>query len=96
MSSNVSYQLFNKQLGEYEGTTTGYYCTENQNMYDTYASTCVNYFESKVQVENAFQSQLNLSELYKGVTPFNVIKTNFMDRDILNSNNSNNSNNSSK
>jgi hypothetical protein len=83
-ASNVSYQLFNKQLEEYQGSTAGYYCIDNQNMYDKYASTCVNSFESKVQVEAAFQSQLNLSELYKGVTPFNVIKTNFMDRDILN------------
>ena len=74
MSNNVSYQLFNKQLTELQHLN--YACPQD----GKYLSTCISEQDSGVLVENAFQSQLRLSEYYKGQTKFEVIKTNFMDR----------------
>ena len=80
MSNNVSYQLFNKQL-EPVDSAMYYSCTPFDSKY---LSTCVNSSESELAVENAFQSQLNLSEYYKGVSVFDAVKTQFMDRTLEN------------
>ena len=78
MSNNVSYQLFNKQLTELQHLN--YACPQD----GQYLSTCVPENESSILVENAFQNQLRLSEYYKGQTNFEIIKTNFMDRNMEN------------
>ena len=74
MSNNVSYQLFNKQLGEPKEYNI---CKPNE--CDKYLSFCVDTLNSSNEVETAFQSQLSLSEYYKGKSVFNAVKKNFMD-----------------
>ena len=74
MSNNVSYQLFNKQLSEPKE-----YNICQHHSCGKYLSFCVDKLESANEVETAFQSQLNLSEYYKGKSVFNAVKKNFMD-----------------
>jgi len=74
MSNNVSYQLFNKQLSEPKEFKP---C--NQHGCDKYLSFCVDTLQSANEVETAFQSQLSLSEYYKGKSVFDAVKKNFMD-----------------
>jgi hypothetical protein len=80
MSNNVSYQLFNKQLEE-SNKAMYYSCTPVDSKF---LSTCVDSSESELAVEKAFQSQLNLSEYYKGTSVFSAVKTQFMDRTMEN------------
>jgi len=72
---NVSAQLYFKQLPE-DKSAASYNC---QNTFPN-LSTCVNNVETDRQLENAFQKQLDLSEIYKSPTIFNKMKEEFMDQ----------------
>ena len=70
---NVSAQLYFKQLPE---DKLSFNC---ENTFPN-LSTCVNNVETDKQIENAFQKQLELSEMYKSPKIFNKIKEDFMDQ----------------
>ena len=74
-TQNVSAQLYFKQLPE-DKASGNYNCKE------TYPnlSTCVNDVNTDAQIENAFQDQLDLSEIYKSPVIFNRMKQEFMDK----------------
>jgi len=72
-TQNVSAQLYFKQLPA--DKSAGSYNCENTG---PYLSTCVNNVETDTQIENAFQDQLNLSEIYKSPQIFNKVKEQFM------------------
>uniref|UniRef100_A0A6C0AZI8 Uncharacterized protein n=1 Tax=viral metagenome TaxID=1070528 RepID=A0A6C0AZI8_9ZZZZ len=74
-TQNVSAQLYFKQLPE-DKSAASYNC---QNTYPN-LSTCVDNVQTDTNIENAFQSQLNLSEYYKSPEVFNAIKKDFMDQ----------------
>ena len=75
--TNISAQLFNKQLPPDERATY-YGC--NNDVLTTDLTTCVNYVKSDDQIEGTFQKQLDLSDYYKGNSVFEEIKKDFMDR----------------
>jgi hypothetical protein len=80
-TQNVSAQLYFKQLpGDPSAGKFG--CNETGDV----LSTCVNDLQTDVQVENAFQSQLNLSEYYKSPFVFNSMKKDYMDKTMEGSN----------
>jgi hypothetical protein len=72
-TQNVSAQLYFKQLPQ-----------ENLSFCDNpgseYLSTCVNNVATDVQLENTFQKQLDLSEIFKSPEMFEKIKKNFSDQ----------------
>ena len=74
-TQNVSAQLYFKQLTEDKASG-------NYNCKNTYPnlSTCVNDVNTDAQIENAFQDQLDLSEIYKSPVIFNRMKQEFMDK----------------
>ena len=74
-TQNVSAQLYFKQLPA-DSNAGIYNC---QNTYPN-LSTCVDNVKSDVQIENAFQQQLDLSEYYKSPEVFETVKKNFMDQ----------------
>lgn len=71
---NVSAQLFNKQLplGQLASFTGCRKDFDTSNM-----TTCVDPVESDKQIENAFQSQLDISDLYKSKVIFEKMKSIF-------------------
>jgi hypothetical protein len=73
-TQNVSAQLYFKQL-PVDNSAASYNCQ------DTFPnlSTCVNNVETDAQIENAYQEQLNLSEIYKSPVIFNEVKKKYMD-----------------
>ena len=73
-TQNVSAQLYFKQLPA-DNSAANYNCE------DTFPnlSTCVDNVQTDAQIENAFQDQLNLSEIYKSPDIFNKVKEQFMD-----------------
>ena len=75
VTQNISAQLFVKELPE-RAIFTG--CQQDFNT--PYLTTCVNNVESGREVENAFQSQLSLSEYYKSPGVFDTIKRDYMSR----------------
>ena len=75
VSQNISAQLFVKELpAANRADFTG--CQQDFNSPEF--TTCVNNVNSDTAVENAFQSQLSLSEYYKSPQVFNTIKNNYM------------------
>ena len=79
MASNVSYQLFNKQLNPSDAATN---YGPDPDFKLKYLTTEVNNVESSRQIESAFQQQLLLTEHYKGITPFNGLKSKVWDNII--------------
>jgi hypothetical protein len=80
-TQNVSAQLYFKQLPE-DPSSGKFGCSETGNV----LSTCVNDLQTDTQIENAFQSQLNLSEYYKSPFVFNTMKKDYMDQTMEGSN----------
>ena len=79
VTQNISAQLFVKELpAANRADFTG--C--KQDFDSPNFTTCVNNVDSDVAVENAFQSQLSLSEYYKSPQVFNTIKNNYMSQTI--------------
>ena len=79
VSQNISAQLFVKELpaanrADFTGCKQDF---SSQNF-----TTCVNNVDSDAAVENAFQSQLSLSEYYKSPEVFNTIKNNYMSQTV--------------
>jgi len=81
--TNISAQLYNKQLKPDE--LASYYGCKDDIMTD-YLTTCVDDVKSDAQLERTFQKQLDLSDYYKGISVFDQIKKDFMDRDMENDN----------
>uniref|UniRef100_A0A6C0IA23 Uncharacterized protein n=1 Tax=viral metagenome TaxID=1070528 RepID=A0A6C0IA23_9ZZZZ len=75
--TNVSAQLFNKQLKPSE-LASYYGCKDDINT--NYLTTCVDSTRSDAALENTFQKQLDLSDYYKGKTVFENVKKDFMDK----------------
>ena len=73
-TQNISVQLFNKELPIDQ--TAAYFGCKNDFTTD-YLTTCVDYLNSDVQIENAFQKQLDLSDYYKSNQIFNSMKKQF-------------------
>ena len=73
-TQNVSAQLFNKQLPQ-SALTTSYGCKGGDN-------TCTDEITSDRNIENAFQSQLNLTEYYKSPNVFDTMKKYYTDQTI--------------
>ena len=69
---NVSAQLYYKQLPK-DNAASLYNC---ENTFPN-LSTCVNNVETDKQLENAYQQQLNLSEIYKSPEIFKKMKEEF-------------------
>ena len=80
-TQNVSAQLYFKQLPD-DPSTGKFGCSETGDV----LSTCVNDLQTDSQIENAFQSQLNLSEYYKSPFVFNSMKKDYMDKTMEGSN----------
>jgi hypothetical protein len=80
-TQNVSAQLYFKQLPE-DPSAGKFGCNET----GAVLSTCVNDLQTDAQIENAFQSQLNLSEYYKSPFVFNTMKKDYMDKTMEGSN----------
>ena len=79
VSQNISAQLFVKELpAANRADFTG--C--KQDFDSPNFTTCVNNVESDAAVENAFQSQLNLSEYYKSPQVFNTVRDNYMSQTV--------------
>jgi len=76
VTQNISAQLFAKELPSSDRADFGG-CKQEPSIYLT---TCVNNTESDAAVENAFQSQLNLSEYYKSPYVFDTIKRDYMSK----------------
>jgi hypothetical protein len=80
-TQNVSAQLYYKQLpadpasGQYGCFKTG-----------DFLSTCATDNDTDANIENAFQSQLILSEYYKSPMVFNTMKQDYMDKTMEGSN----------
>jgi len=77
VSQNISAQLFVKEL------PTALQANFNgckQNFDSPFLTTCVNNVDSDTAVENAFQSQLSLSEYYKSPYVFDTIKRDYMSK----------------
>ena len=77
VTQNISAQLFVKELPP---TSLGDYTGCKRDFRSPYLTTCVNNVESDVAVENAFQSQLNLSEYYKSPYVFDTMKRDYMSK----------------
>ena len=75
VSQNISAQLFVKEL-----PPTAIFTGCKQDFNSPYLTTCVDNVDSDVAVENAFQSQLNLSEYYKSPYVFDTIKRDYMSK----------------
>jgi len=75
VSQNISAQLFVKEL-----PPTAVFTGCKQDFNSPYLTTCVDNVESDVAVENAFQSQLNLSEYYKSQYVFDTMKRDYMSK----------------
>lgn len=75
VTQNISAQLFVKELPE-RAIFTG--CKQDFNI--PYLTTCIDSTESDRAVENAFQSQLNLSEYYKSPGVFDSMKRDYMSK----------------
>ena len=79
VSQNISAQLFVKELpAANRADFTG--CKQDFNSPEF--TTCVNNVDSDTAVENAFQSQLNLSEYYKSPQVFNTVRDNYMSQTV--------------
>ena len=79
-TQNVSAQLYFKQLPA-EDIKFGCNNISGETLSTHEAlSTCVNDIDSDKLIENAFQSQLNLSEYYKSPGVFNKMKENYMNK----------------
>lgn len=76
-AQNVSAQLYFKQMPE-DKSAASYNCQ------DTFPnlSTCVGNTKSDMEIENAFQQQLDLSEYYKSPLVFESVKKEFMEPTI--------------
>jgi len=72
---NVSAQLYYKQLPK-DNAASLYNC---ENTFPN-LSTCVNNVETDKQLENAYQQQLNLSEMYKSPEIFKKMKEEFTEQ----------------
>ena len=72
---NVSAQLYYKQLPK-DNAASLYNC---ENTFPD-LSTCVNNVETDKQLENAYQQQLNLSEMYKSPEIFKKMKEEFTEQ----------------
>jgi len=74
-TQNVSAQLYFKQMPA-DKSAASYNCQ------DTYPnlSTCVDNVQTDAQIENAFQEQLDLSEIYKSPEIFYKVKQDFMNK----------------
>ena len=82
MSNNVSYQLFNKQVGERN-------LNFNSSIGDNYMSVTPPPNDSATDngvILSAFQQQFALNEYYKGPSVFDAIKKNYMDKSMENNN----------
>jgi len=77
VTQNISAQLFVKELPP---TSLGDYTGCKRDFRSPYLTTCVNNVDSDVAVENAFQSQLNLSEYYKSPYVFDTMKRDYMSK----------------
>ncbi len=77
-AQNVSAQLYFKQL-PMDPNAGSYGCNSQGSPYET---TCVNDVISDANIENAFQSQLGLSEYYKTPGVYEAMKNDFMDRTL--------------
>ena len=71
-TQNVSAQLYFKQLPAESASVN------SVNYQDTFPNLSTNSVETDAQIENAFQDQLNLSEIYKSPSIFNEVKEKFM------------------
>ena len=77
LTQNISAQLFVKELpAAQRADFTG--CKQDFN--SPQFTTCVNDVISDNAVENAFQSQLNLSEYYKSPEVFETLKNSYMSK----------------
>ena len=74
-TQNVSAQVYFKQLPPDPGAGQ-FGCNQTGDV----LSTCVNDLNSDAQIENAFQSQLGLSEYYKSPGVFMAVKRDYMDQ----------------
>jgi hypothetical protein len=75
-TNNISAQLYKKQLaGDPDAGKFG--CV---NQYGEDLQTCVDDTNSKYQIENAFQSQLDLSDAYKSKQVYEKMKNMFHDQ----------------
>jgi hypothetical protein len=77
VSQNISAQLFVKELPSSQRAN---YTGCQQDFKSPYLTTCINNVSSDIDVEDAFQKQLNLSEYYKSPEVFNTIKNNYMEK----------------
>jgi hypothetical protein len=77
-TQNVSAQLYFKQL-PMDPNSGNYGCNSQGSQFET---TCVNDVITDANIENAFQSQLNLDSYYKTPGVFNTMKTDYMDRTL--------------
>jgi len=80
-SQNVSAQIYFKQLPP-DPKAGQFGCSETGDL----LSTCVDDFNTDIQIENAFQQQLDLSEYYKSPGVFETMKRDFMDKTMEGSN----------
>ena len=74
-TQNVSAQVYFKQLPS-DPAAGQFGCNQTGDV----LSTCVNDLNSDAQIENAFQSQLGLSEYYKSPGVFMAVKRDYMDQ----------------
>jgi hypothetical protein len=74
-TQNVSAQLYEKQLPD---VPLDYNCITDPTV--PFLQTCVSDTQTDVNIENAFQKQLDLSEYYKSPLVFNQMKEEFMDK----------------
>jgi len=79
VSQNISAQLFVKELPNSDRAN---YTGCQQDFSSPFLTTCVNNVDSDTAVENAFQSQLNLSEYYKSPYVFDTIKNDYMSKTL--------------
>jgi hypothetical protein len=77
-TQNVSAQLYFKQL-PMDPNSGMYGCNSQGSQFET---TCVNDVITDANIENAFQSQLNLDSYYKTPGVFNTMKADYMDRTL--------------
>jgi hypothetical protein len=80
-TKNVSAQIYFKQLPPDPGAGE-FGCNPTGNV----LSTCVDDVQTDAQIENAFQSQLDLSEYYKSPEVFESMKRDYFDKTMEGSN----------
>lgn len=82
VTQNIGAQLFVKELPPSQKAS--YYGCQQNDFNNKNMTTCVNYPDSDVAIETAFQKQLNLSEFYKSPYVFETIKTDYMNKTMGN------------